>query len=94
MTSHLPNLEVLFTSPQLLDPLAWSDIVDHSFLFEPFLFYSSLATVLFYPHLVSSQVPMTLLGDGDTMREDTTPTFRKFEPWWKRQADKQIITVG
>lgn len=28
---------VLFKSHQLLDPLAWSDIVDHSFLFEPLL---------------------------------------------------------
>lgn len=27
------------------------------------------------------------------MREDTIPTLRKFKPQWKRQADKQMITI-
>ena len=39
-------------------------------------------------------MPTTLLGDGNTMKEDTTPTLRKFKAQWRRQADKQMITVG
>lgn len=69
-----------FQSPQLLDLLAGSDVVNHSFLFESFLSYGFWAAVLFYQHLISSHVSTTLLGDGDTMVESTVPTLKMFKP--------------
>lgn len=41
---------------------------------------------------MSSHVPTILLGNGNTMIEDTVPTLKKFKPQQEKQANKQMIT--
>ena len=86
MTSRLPNLGAFFKSPQLLDLLEGSNIVDCYFLFESFVSYAFWTTILFCQHSMSSHVPTTLLGAGNMMMEDTVPTLgkgdRQINRWW------------